>query len=434
MAITNPHTNFISQVKLPGSDTVYDIHDASAIHDISDLDLATIMKFKGSVESYDKLPTGAKAGDVYLVGTTEYFYTGSAWEELGEIHDAVSKAVYEAHKHEVGVSGTNSASAVTVEGDIPTVTPTSTWLKATATAPSVTLDVPTNSALTGITPSTKKITPSVSTPVAVDGNGTAKAYTSNTPSTGSFITGVSASKGDAITGIGAPTTSAAVKELNTTTIKNPSVSNVSIPQYTHADVTASKVTSEAGTAAAWSAQVNGGVLSFSWTANTPTTVTAENVTASKATAAAALSASAVALEDVTVATGIKITVDAITAMGEVSTGSFATGVSTEAGNALTGIEFSTTDTLTGVKVTTQPVVTLDNDTFVSGVTSSDAVFATGASVKSVSAPAITVAEDTSGDVQIVKNVAVGTKTGSMSGTAAAQTWTGTVTVSTPVEG
>lgn len=99
----------------------------------------------------------------------------------------------------------------------------------------------------------------------------------------------------AITGFGTHTTGTAIKELNTTTIKNPTVTS--------------------GTAASWGASVSNGVLSFSFTANTPTAVTTSNVT---------------------VATGAKSTIAPITALGTATTATC----------------------LTGVKVTAQPTISL----------------------------------------------------------------------------
>lgn len=100
----------------------------------------------------------------------------------------------------------------------------------------------------------------------------------------------------AITGFGTHTTAAAITALNTTTIKNPTVT--------------------AGKAASMTTSVDSnGVLSFSFTANTPTAVSTSNVT---------------------VATGSKSTAAAITALGTPTTSTV----------------------LTGVKVTAQPTITI----------------------------------------------------------------------------
>lgn len=48
-----------------------------------DQKVAGAFKFKGEVESYDKLPKDAKEGDVYQVGDKEYAWNGSSWVELG---------------------------------------------------------------------------------------------------------------------------------------------------------------------------------------------------------------------------------------------------------------------------------------------------------------------------------------------------------------
>ena len=251
-----------------------------------------------------------------------------------------------------------------------------------------------------------------STDVAVGANGTAKA----------------------ITALGTPTTAKAITGLNTTTIKNPSVTGISIPNVTgNTTVTIPNVTSVGsrtnGTAASWGANVSNGVLSFSWTANTPTSVTMPTLgtalTATNTTLGTPLNASAVSTTDVTVATSSKTTADAITGFGA----------------------HATADALTGVKVTTQPGITLvksatdegdvkivtNVNAFTVAADSSDRVNAVTS--VSVANPTVTLNNTGTSGVAFVDTVTVGSTTATATHdlTAAAQKWTqGTTTVSTPV--
>lgn len=116
-------TNLISKVQLPGANgtTVeYDIHDASAIHSLEDLELASVMQFKGTdTDENIRKKTGAEKGDVWLATDTnkEYVWTGSKWEPLGNIHDAAASD----HIHTASVSGANQASKVTGTVAVPAV-------------------------------------------------------------------------------------------------------------------------------------------------------------------------------------------------------------------------------------------------------------------------------------------------------------------------
>lgn len=53
------------------------------------LDLATAYKYRGTVDTYDDLPTDAEQGDVYNVDDTgaNYAWTGSEWDKLSETVD-----------------------------------------------------------------------------------------------------------------------------------------------------------------------------------------------------------------------------------------------------------------------------------------------------------------------------------------------------------
>ena len=442
--------NTIQSIKLPNGIT-YEIHDAQAIHTLSDLEavgLSGAFIYKGSVATKNDLPsTGNKIGYVYHVVSEDLEYVwakiGTAaegWEEFGA-HISVD------HTHNVTVTGTNQASAVsgsaTVTGGNSTSTVTGTvtvptasagtkkYIKASATQGTVTptkdsvLGANTTFTVSGGEASTTKIAATASG-VAVGANGTAAA----------------------ITALGTPTTATAITGLNTATVKNPTVTNVSIPNVTgNTSVSASKVKSAGsrtnGTAAAWSASVADGVLSFSWTANTPTAVTLptfDTVTATNTTLGTALSASSVTTEDVTVATGSKSTANAITGFGT----------------------HTTANALTGVKVTAQPTVTLKagttGDVTVATGVSAIGVTASGDNVDAligvtVAAPSVSLTSGTSsstGAIGYIDDITEGTQTvnldnglaaaqvwtqntGSISGTAAAQVWSqGTGSTGKPI--
>lgn len=399
-------TNIISSIKLPDG-TTYEIHDSQAIHSAEELGLSAALVFKGTKSSESAITglTNAKVGDVWLCtgNNTEYVCVtavsgtanASAWEKLGNIHDAASSN----HTHGVTVTGTNAASTVTGTVTVPTVSRTQKYLTATSGAPTVTpstdtvLGTGTKFTVGGgvASPTTTQLS-ATATGVAVGGNGTAAA----------------------ITALGTPTTAAAITALNTTTIKNPTVTAVSIPNVTgNSSVTATKISSY-GTLPSWSASVTDGVLSFSFGAGS--LPTGSDVSATKTTLGTALSASSVTTSNVTVATGSKSTADAITGFGT----------------------HTTKSVLTGVKVTAQPTVTLsasdDGDVeVVTGVSNSAiTVTASGDNVTALtgvtvapSAITLTQADATStGAVPVVSAVSIGSTAASLTnGQAAAQKWT-----------
>lgn len=337
----------------------------------------------------------------YLVSYTETDPTVPAWAK------APSKPTYTAsevgaasttHKHNAVVTGTNAPSTVTGTVIVPTVSNTQKYMTATAAVPAVTsttnpvLGANTRFTVSGGVATTTQLTATASD-VAIDANGTV----------------------NAITGFGNHTTAPAITALNTTTIKNPTVTSVSIPNVTKNDaVTASKVSTTSGKAASWSASVTDGVLSFDWIANTPTEVNATDVSASKVTLGTALSASNVSTSNVTVATGSKSTAEVITALGVPTTAA----------------------TLTGVKVIAQPTVTLvagsTGDVTVATGVEGISVTASGDSIDvvtdvSVAAPIITLTHNNSnvnGAVPVVSTIEIGSATAKIeNGSAAAQKWT-----------
>lgn len=443
-------TNIISSIKLPNG-TQYEIHDAQAIHNIEDLGLSAALVFKGTetTEAAITGKTSAKVGDVWLCtgNNTEYVCVtavsgtanAAAWEKLGNVHDAASST----HTHNVTVTGTNAASTVTGTVTVPTVSKTQKYLSASVGKPTVS---PTTSAVLG----------DGTTFAAEGGEATTTKIKATASGTAVGANGTAA----AITGFGTHTTDAALgtsatfkvsggtaskKNLGTTTIKNPTVTAVSIPNVVgNETVSASKVKSAgsktAGTAASWSASVSDGVLSFSWTANTPTAVTLptfDTVSATKTTLGDALSASSVTTTDTTVATGSLVASGGGSA---VVTGVSAATVAVDnadAVSAITALGTPTTETvLKGVKVTAQPTVTISSGTtgdvsVVTGISDIEVVatpeIITAVTAVDVAAPSITLTNNDSsvaGSVPVVSGVSIGSTAASLTnGQAAAQTWT-----------
>ena len=437
-------TNIISKIKLPNG-TEYEVHDASAIHDLSDLQIATVLDFRGtkSTENEIKAITSAKVGHVYLCtgNNTEYVCitaingtaNANAWEKLGNIHDAASSD----HTHDVTVTGTNGTSTVTGTVVVPVVTATQKKLAASSSAPVIT---PTKDnvlgADTSFTASANVATTKIkatATGVAVGANGTDTA-----------ITGLGTPTTDAALGVGATFKTSGgtttTKKLSTTTIKNPTVSSVTIPNVTgNTAVEASKLSTAgsvtAGGKASWSATVNNGVLSFDFTANTPTAVTLPTFTTVSATNTVLgnnLSASSVTTSDVTVATGGLGTTggaDVVTAVGAVSV----QVDNTDAVEAITDLGTPAAKTfLTGVKVTSQPTVTIaagtTGDVTVATGVDEITVAASGDVVSamtsaSASAPTITLDNNAASGVDFSVVSVTSAERELQDGVAAAQKWT-----------
>ena len=346
----------------------------------------------------DSLPTASESTmhNIYLVaddaisGTYVEWVTlrsGSsepysyAWEKIGttaaDISNKADKGTY--------TSSSDGAHTHTVSGTVtvPTVTPTSKHLTATASGAAVAGNGTANAITALGTPTTDnalgeaatftttgtvsktyiKATASGTTAAA---NGTANAITAlGAPTTANAVTGYTPTTGNFLTGLGDATTDevlgsgtghtvtggAATKTYIKATASGTALNTgtgtfvKSYPGATSklattsivpagSDTTVTKeVTVTNGTAAAWSASVNAnGVLSFSFTANTPTAVS--STTASVATRGTA----------VTVATG------SLAADGAGDT------VMTGLGTASTG------SALTSASVKTQPTISLATDT------------------------------------------------------------------------
>lgn len=442
-------TNIISSIKLPNG-TSYEIHDAQAIHSIEDLGLASALVFKGTRDTDAEILaiTNAKMGDVWLSTTTNTEYVcvktitaadPTAWEKLGNVHDAASST----HKHSVTVAGSNAASAVTGTVTVPTVSKTQKYMTASAAAPTVTpttnsvLGANTTFTVSGGAATTTKLKATASG-VAVGANGTAAA-----------ITGFGSHTTDSALGTGATFKvtggTASTSKMVTSTASKVSVTNKDIPNVTgNTEVTASKVKSAGsktnGTAASWTASVADGVLSFDWTANTPTTVTLptfDTVTATNTTLGTAISVSSVSASDVTVATG---SLSSSGTGSAVATGVGAISVAVDNADAVSAITAlgtpTTANALTGVKVTAQPTVTIaagtTGDVSVATGVGAISVTASGDNVNaltdvSVAAPTVTLtnnASNVTGAVPVVSAVDIGSASASLqNGSAAAQKWT-----------
>lgn len=443
--------NIISSIQLPGAATPYQIHDANAIHSAEELGLGSALVFKGTKKTDAEILaiTDAHIGDVWLsTGTNaEYVCTkeiseadASAWEKLGDVHDAASSK----HTHAVTVTGTNASSTVTGSVTVPTVSKTQKYMTATASGITVTpstdkvLGADTTFNVSGGTATTTKIKATASG-TAVAGNGTAAAITGlGTPSTsGALGTGATFK----VSGGGATTSKMVTDKASKVTVTNKNIPNVienTSVKASHLKTSGSKTV---GTAASWSASVTNGVLSFAWTANTPTAITLptfDEVTATNTTLGTAISASSVSASDITVATGT------LSAQG---TGSaVATGMNTitvavndaDTVTAITGLGTPTTaNVLTGVKVTAQPTIKIASGT------TGDVSVATGVSAigvapaandnvtaltgVSASTPTITLTNNdtnVTGSVPVVSGVTIGSTSASLqNGSAAAQKWT-----------
>lgn len=397
MAHLDP-TKLISKIQLPGSTDVYEIHDSAAIHDISELNLSQALVFKGKKATKTELPqTGNKIGDVWYVADEDLEYVwidsnndgeGDTWEEFGNVHDAASST----HTHTFSGSGTVTNTAVSGTVTVPTVSATKGAVGGTAAAPALT---PTTESVLGADATFK---------TTVTGSGVGTVSSTKLGASGQITANLSSDTGNALTGLGTPDKASAIATLSTTTIQNPTVTAVSIPNVTgNQAVTASRITKNdaisipnvtgneavtashitanddvsinsvtsvgAGRAASWSANVENGLLTFAWTTNTPTTVAyeakaaskiaASDVDASKVTLGTALSASKIAASDVDAS---KVTLGDELAASAVTTSNVtvATGANTHI-SAITDITPSSSAFVTGVACAPSIAITLNTN-------------------------------------------------------------------------
>ena len=355
----NTHTNpIISQVKLPDGKT-YDVHDQYAVHSADDLDrlgIGNVFNFAGVVDNVAALQaiTGMTAGDVYLVydTKTEYVYViqegVGSWHEFGGMHS---------HNHTATVRGTNQASAVNVTVAGKSYAANTTKLSASQAAPSL----------------SKSTVLGDGTTVSVGGKGVGTVSTTAldvtvTPASSEFVKSVTV--GEA---------AAAISELNTTTIKNPSVSSVSIPQYTFEDATDTKVT-----------------MGESFTIPNVTAATAK--TASKATSAKALTASKVSTSNKTAS---KVTLGTAFSVPNVTGNSNVTASKISANTSVTASKATAATALAASKVTKSSVdATITGFSVADGVLTitNPTVTANTVTITDVSIPQYTFADVTASKV------------------------------------
>jgi hypothetical protein len=186
----------ISKITLPDN-TTYEIHDAKAIHSAADLGLSAALRYLGTKATYNDLPaSGNKNGDVWHVTADEYEYVwnGTAWEELGAPHDFVGTTEFDKHTHSFTAPSV-TIPVLTGTGSIDNYKATTTILKATAEAPTISAGGTTVSVLksgaattinatTDVTPTPgaqSKGTPAAWTATVTDGTLTF-GWTTNTPS------------------------------------------------------------------------------------------------------------------------------------------------------------------------------------------------------------------------------------------------------------
>lgn len=371
----------IKQINIDG--VTYDIYDASAIHDLSDIEslgLEGAFIYKGTVAKVSDLPTaGMKTGYVYHVteNGSEYVYTTEGkWEEFGH-HMVV------AHKHNVTAAGTNAASAVTGTA---TVEGTNA---ASAVSASGSVSVPTISA-------TAKYAKVTTTPAGTDTF--VKSYPGATKKLGLTSVTPAGSATSVISSVTAPTDSVLGVSGSTTASKATAGTAVAVAKAGTA-VNVPNVTS-VGSASTWSFNVSNGVLTIDGgNGSAPTLGTALSITPAVSNG----SITPYSFSDVTVP---KAASAATTVVTSVSTDS--ANVAT-VGTAVTVATGSLTSSGDGASVLTGLGTAVTGTAATSGLATA------------------TLAAGTSSDVHVGDDVTVGSedKTVSVSGTAAAQKWTQT---------
>lgn len=374
--------------KIDINGVVYDIYDELALHSVAELGLDGVMYFRGTKGTVAELPATAANGDVWHVteGNTEYVWTGSKWEEFGN-HIAV------AHTHDFSVDArlpisadinlgqfdTDGTATVTGTNSDSTVTGTGTG-KATVTHTTVSKQAKYAKVTTGTTEVLSQVGLSKNNldTTTLNAVGTASVINSVTPTTGS-VTGVSgsvtASKATAGTAI-------AVATIDT------EKTVVTGLEDTTEDV------------ATWTADVDAnGVLSFVFTSTKVKGVKTIDITPAKANG----SITPYTFSDVTVP---KAATSATTVVTGVSTDT--TTVATKGADVTvaTGSVSSTgKGSAVGTDISSPSKVTVLNS----------AVLAAGAATDTYVGDVVTVGSE---DEEIDLSVSV-------SGTAAAQTWTQT---------
>lgn len=324
---------YISKVTLPSGNT-YNIKDAAAREAIAALEGGSYFIGESTTPLTDQATTNpitvdgksvtVTNGNIVVYGNAEFIWNGSKWIEFGDLSNLGKLAYKDSVSLNKGTGDnvlgeattfTNASSAVTFSGGTTdkvlgsdatfstTVTPSTTYIKATASG------------------------------TAVGANGTAAAITGfGEHTTDTFVKSVSVTQGN---------------KLVTTTVPNVTGNtNVSIPNVTgNTTVTANKST--------WAFAMGSGT-------NAETLIISggngNDVTATNTTLGTALSASKVTL-------GTAITVATGSATSSGTGAALVTGVTVgDSATAITALGTPTTSNcLTGVKVTTQPTIALATD-------------------------------------------------------------------------
>lgn len=406
---------YIKKIKLPGVVEPYDIYDASAIHNLSDIEglgLQGAFIYKGTVATVDKLPAGATVGWVYHVtadGSEYVWTTEGTWEEFGS-HISVD------HTHQASlnvngsatvtgtneasavsgsadVTGTNAASAVTGTVSVPDISKTSKFIKATTNNDSFVKSYP---------GATSKMSLVSIAPAADSGS---KFITAVTPTTGS-VTGVN---GSVLASLAKAGTAVSVAKVG---------SEVTVAT----GLTGGSVT--AGSAPALTTSVSAdGTLSIDFAAGTPTAVTLPTATTTKISpAASAGSITPYTFTDVTVPVAAASATTVVTSVG--STQSTVNAAKVDTAVSVADGKLSSTGTGASVMTGLGTAVTANALTSASLASASSATdgIAVGDSVSIGSKDASI--KNGSAAAQVWTQ-----SSGTISGTAAAQTWaqkTGTI--------
>ena len=444
-------TNILHSIKLPNG-TTYEIHDAQAVHTLADLaalgmNTDGLFSYRGTVATKADLPTtGNKVGYVYHVTAdhSEYVWatvdggTSETWEEFGE-HFVVN------HTHDVTVTGGNSTSSVSGSAVVTGTNAASTVSgSATVTGTNASSNVSASGKITiptiDATAKYSKVSTNTATFVKSYPGTTSKLVTTSvtsagaakdviatvTPTTGS-ITGVSgsttASKATAGTAVtvakaGTAVTGIAKRASTQTTVGNADVGD---PVTVATGLTGGKVTAGTkGSAASWSASVTDGVLSFSFTANTPSTptsVTLPTASTKEITPAAESTTKIYGCGDTT-------SITPAVSNGSITPYTFADVTVPVAATATTVV--TDVDTTTASVAGAGSAVTVATGALASTGGGSTVMTGLGTASTGSALTSATLAAGTSTDgIHTGDDVTIGSEevTVSVSGTAAAQTWT-----------
>lgn len=257
--------NIISKIKLPGSTTVYEIHDAQAIHDLADLGLDRVMQFKGVVASASNLPETGSVGDVYHIIDTD---AEVVWTDNGEWEDFGSKFITD-HTHSFSASGSISDGSAAAQK----------WTQKSGTAAAQEWTQSTGTISGSGSVSIPKVTKSANyAKVSTGSDSFVKSYPGVTSKldqisiipavdTGeTFVKSVSSTSGS-VTGVNGSTTAS----------KATAGTAIAVAKVGTSTKVATGVTG--GSVASWSGTVDSdGLLTISWTANTLQTASTTNIT------------------------------------------------------------------------------------------------------------------------------------------------------------